>query len=298
VRRLSACGDLAALVDAVLDGIRDGLRMEHSMLLMLDGAGQRLYTVASRGYPASGVGSEIPLGAGVIGVAARERTPIRIAHWTADYAYTQAVRRSLDGTLGASRLETEIPFPGLTQPRSQLAVPILAGEALLGILYAESPDDSRFGYEDEDALVAVCDCLGLAVRLVHQASDHGEERLPEQSGPGAPTGCPVVVRRYGANDSVFIGEDYLIKGVAGAIFWKLLCDYTRHSRTDFTNRELRLDPRLGLPDIGDNLEARLILLQRRLAERCDFLGIEKTGRGRFRLRVERALELEEVAAGR
>jgi adenylate cyclase len=47
-----------------------------------------------------------------------------------------------------------------------------------------------------------------------------------------------------------------------------------------------------LPDLGDNLEARLILLTRRLVERDACLRIEKTGRGRFRLLVQRPLLLE------
>lgn len=297
VRQLASCQDLGGLLDSTLDGLREGFEIQHAMLLMYDREGERVYTVASRGYTSSGVGSEIPLGAGVIGVAARERTPIRIAHWTADYAYTQAVRQSLDRVERADSLESEIPFPGLAEPGSQLAVPILAGDSLLGVLHVESPEDNRFTYEDEDALVAVCDHLGLAIRLVHQSTDHGEERPPDQARAAvAAVGAPVSVRRYKANDSVFIGEDYLIKGVAGAVFWKLVNDFNRLGRTEFTNRELRLDPKLRLPDICDNLEARLILLQRRLAERCDFLGIEKTGRGRFRLRVDRVLELEEVAA--
>ena len=94
---------------------------------------------------------------------------------------------------------------------------------------------------------------------------------------------------------MFLGDDYLIKGVAGAILWKLVGDFVRKGRTEFSNRELRLDTTLGLPDIADNLEARLILLQRRLAERSRDLAIEKTGRGRFRLRVLRPVQLHEVA---
>ncbi len=109
-------------------------------------------------------------------------------------------------------------------------------------------------------------------------------------------GAPVVIRRYAANDSIFLGEDYLIKGVAGAIFWKLVRDFVNHQRVDFTNRELRLDPTIRLPDISDNLEARLVLLQRRLDEREACVRIEKTGRGRFRLCMRRPVKLVETAA--
>jgi hypothetical protein len=83
-------------------------------------------------------------------------------------------------------------------------------------------------------------------------------------------------------------------GVAGAIVRKLVRDHLAGGRTEFTNRELRLDPALRLPDISDNLEARLVLLERRLAERCTYLRIEKTGRGRFRLVVGRPVKLVEM----
>jgi len=56
----------------------------------------------------------------------------------------------------------------------------------------------------------------------------------------------------------------------------------------------RLDRRIGLPDVSDNLEARLILLARRLNERQAPLRIDKTGRGSFVLRAERPLELVDI----
>ncbi|PKO57400.1 MAG: GAF domain-containing protein, partial [Betaproteobacteria bacterium HGW-Betaproteobacteria-19] len=132
--RLCGAADLDDLLVRVLDGLGAHLDIDHAMVLMLDEAGGSLYTVASRGYATSGVGSEIALGDGVIGVAARERTPIRIGHFTAEYSYGRAIRDSLEKS-GAARIETEIPLPGLAESRSQLAVPILACQRLIGMLY-------------------------------------------------------------------------------------------------------------------------------------------------------------------
>lgn len=294
-RRMGACTELAVLLDETLLALEKRLDIPHAMVLLLDPAEARLYTVASRGYPVSGVGSEIPLGAGVIGVAARERTPIRITHMTSEYAYGQAIRDSAARSGLASKLETEIPLPGLAEPRSQLAVPILFAGQLLGVLYAESAQDGRFGYDHEDALVIVASQLAAALHALQQAPEAQEDAPPARRRTPV-KGTPVTIRHYPADHSVFIGEDYLIKGVAGAIFWKLVREHVGQGRTEFTNRELRLDPSIPLPALCENLEARLILLQRRLTERFPFLRIEKTGRGRFRLHVSRPIRLAGEAA--
>ncbi|MRD48272.1 GAF domain-containing protein [Caenimonas koreensis DSM 17982] len=291
--RLARCTSLDEALNAVLATLTDNASVPHAMVLMLDAGTQRLYTVASSGYSRSGVGSEIGVGQGVIGVAARERTPVRIMHMTNASLYSQAIRSSLEANVPDLDAATEIPYPGLAQPRSQLAVPIVSSDRVLGVLFVESPQDLQFGYEDEDMLVAIAGHLGAAIELLQTAAEPTE--LTDAGPAVQPTagGTPLQLRRFASNDSVFIGDAYLIKGVAGAIFWKLMTDYVKSGRTEFSNRELRLDPSIKLPDVSDNLEARLVLLRKRLAEFGPDIRIEKTGRGRFRVEVARGVEMGE-----
>ena len=297
-RHAAGASDLDSLFERTLEAVCDGFGIRHAMLLLLDAAGQRLYTVASRGYGRSGAGSEIPLGEGVVGVAARMATPIRINHATLEYAYSRTMREGLAG----HRLEREIPLPGLAEPGSQLAVPLLCGGQLLGVLFVESPQDMRFSWDDEDALVALAAQVAAQLTALARGAQAGPD-APDDDAPAAAAGAPMPlspqalplrVRHYDHDDSVFLDDDYLIKGVAGAVLWKLLCDHAERGRTDFTNRELRLAPDIRLPEVGDNLEARLVLLTRRLVDRQACVRLEKTGRGRFRLRVTRPLQLLNV----
>ena len=90
--RLAVCGDPEALLDALLEGLETHFGISHTLVMMLDPCRGRLYTLASRGYPASGVGSEVAVGDGVVGVAAQEGVPIRIGLMTTEYAYSRALR--------------------------------------------------------------------------------------------------------------------------------------------------------------------------------------------------------------
>jgi adenylate cyclase len=321
--RLARCTSLDEALNSVLATLSDFAGVEYAMVLMHDSSTQRLYTVASSGYRTSGVGSEIGMGQGVIGVAARERTPVRIMHMTNAYLYSQAMRSSFEANVPDIEAATEIPYPGLAEPHSQLAVPVLSAGRLLGVLFVESPNELQFGFEDEDMLVSMAGHLGAAIDLMHASTEAAETApaigTPAASGSSSASASAFAsvmasasasastsasansaasavlqLRRFASNDSVFIGDTYLIKGVAGAILWKLLKDHAQHGRTEFSNRELRLDSTLRLPDVTDNLEARLVLLRRRLCEHGPYIRIEKTGRGRFRLALQRPVNLVEV----
>jgi adenylate cyclase len=176
-----------------------------------------------------------------------------------------------------------------------MALPIQARGRLQGVLFVESPLELRFSYDDEDAMAILAGQVGLGLQDLEDRPEAEEPEPAESPAPASGHGDrPLVVRHFAEDDSIFLDGDYLIKGVAGSIFWAMVRDHVAHQRVAFSNRELRLDPRIRLPDLSDNLEARLVLLGRRLVERGACVRMEKTGRGRFQLRIGRSLELVEV----
>jgi len=290
---LSGCRDLESLLKALLVGLETELSIPHSILFLHDEVGKKLYLIGSNGYSTSGIGSEIPLGLGIVGLCAIERTPIRLTHIAEEYRYTSAIRDSAIESGIPVEIETTIPMPGLDEPGSQLAVPVVAGDQLLGVLFVESALDGAFSYDAEDILVTLANHFATAMIILDRGRSPVESISPARNM--TLTGRrPLRVRYFSSNASIFLGDDYLIKGVAGSILWKLLREYTQSGRNQFTNREIRLDPDILLPAISENLEARLVLLKRRLQERSSDIAIVAVSRGKFRLDVSRPLSLETV----
>lgn len=290
VEDLARCDDADELADAALEGMTRHLGITNAMFLIAEHDG-RLFALGSRGYAISGIGAEILPGEGVIGVAAREGVPIRIGHFNADYRYGAALGAAARRAGLLSEEPPGIPFPGLGTPHSQIAVPVMAAGRVLGVLFAESDEVLRFDHDCEDALVLIASQLGVMMALL--GLEEGDEASITAMHERAQ--CETVrIRHYPCDDSIFLGHDYLIKGVAGAILWRLLREHEATGRTDFTTRELRLDRTLRLPDHAENLDARLVLLRRRLEEKDACVRIEKTGRGLFRLICDGSIALETV----
>lgn len=291
-RRVAACGDLDALFVGALEAIEQAFGYEHSFLMLLDEERARLFTIASRGYSASGAGSEVALGEGLLGMAARSRTVDRRVNLARDFVLSRAVRTIVQANGQAGALDREIPLPGLPDVLSQLVVPLVAQDELVGLLCVQSERTGAFLEADAKLVEVAGRHLAQALALLQAEADRMPEAAPRGDAPPAVEKGTAVVRRYESDDSVFIDDEYLIKGVAGRILWKLATSYVEDGTRDFTNKEIRLDAGLQLPEIKDNLETRLILLRRRLEDRCDFIRLVPTGRGRFRMEVKGRLTLE------
>jgi adenylate cyclase len=293
--RLGCCRDLDEVLTASLESLDGLFKLRYSMYLMLDETGSSLYTIASHGYDRAGIGSEVRMGEGIIGAAASQRRPMRIGNLRHMIGYGRAIQESTNPGGGT----TEIALPGLAAPGSQLGAPSLVANRLLGVLAVESEQVGAFTAVDENLLTVVAHIIASAIELDRVAGGPSLARVAEPTNVGADGvkhagNAPVATLRYfPADGSTFLDSEYLIKGVAGRILWRLLNDHQENGRTEFTNREVRLDRTLELPVYRDNLESRLVLLQRRLDERQAPVRIRKTGRGRFRLELESALELVE-----
>ena len=290
-RRITTACSVDDLLTASLEVLDEGFGYDHSFIMFLNETGERLYTVASHGYEESGVGSEVCLGDGILGVAAERRATVSLANVQNDLNYTRAVRAGYERTGAPGDLEQEISLPGLPNVASQHVVPIEARDHLLGLLCFESTAPGRFRYVDDFVIHLAAREIGLQLTLLREAPEEAVEPVPVPVATADASAAQV--RYYAEDDSVFIDNEYLIKGVAGRILWRMLQQYSQEKRTDFTNKELRLDATLELPDIKDNLEARLALLRRRLEDRCEFIRLASSGRGRIRLSVGRELRLRE-----
>ena len=294
--RMNQAGDLTGMLGAVLDSLGEDFGFEHAKVLLLDETGRRLFTVASRGYDESGVGSEVVFGEGLIGTVARDRRIVRVGRLDSDLRYGRAVRAAeMSSGAGRAPLRPEIPLPGLPDAQSHLALPLVMRERLVGVLALESRNPASFASWHEAFLGIVADQVAAGIERLTAAD------VDEPAGAGARPVAVADTRRrrsfvfYQNDDCVFVDGEYLIRNVPGRILWKLLKAHSDSGRVEFSNRELRLDPGLGLPPLRDNLESRLILLRQRLAQKCPDVRLPARGRGRFAVEIDCTIDLDERA---
>lgn len=299
--QLQQSPSLDALLDSVLETLERIFGFRHSMILLMSERSDTLELFASRGYPEGGVGSEVRLGEGIVGLVAEARKPIRIAGLLRHMLYANAVAANAQRK-GLCPQDRRIALPGLAEPSSQLGIPLVVRDELIGVLCIESDRSYRFHEEDRAYLEVLGGYLAIAIQnaLLRERAEEAEppsapSAPPPRAPERAPARSPLEVAYYQQDECVLVDGEYLVRSLPAKILRKILDEHRTEGRVEFTNRQLRLDKSLQLPDFKDNLESRLILLRRRLAERCPAIQLVPAGRGRFRLELGADYQLVERA---
>ena len=292
--RIHRADSLEGLVDSILCGLEESFGFRQSMILVPAEEPGVLVTIATRGYAEDGAGAEVRIGEGIAGVVAEARKPIRISGLMRGMLYALAMHRQATG----ERPRPRIAMPGLPSPESQLGVPLLVRGELAGVLCLESETPYRFHEEDKKSIELLGSYLAIAIQNM-QLQERSQDALPEAAalapvaapGPVVPSAQPVAtacatrheVAYYEADECILVDGEYLVRSLPAKILWRLLTIHEKTGRAEFTNRELRLDKSLNLPEWKDNLESRLILLRRRLEQKCPEIRLVPVCRGRFAL---------------
>jgi adenylate cyclase len=292
--RIHRADCLEDLVDSILAGLEESFGFRHSVILVPTDEEGVLVTIGSRGYAESGVGAEVRFCEGIGGMVAEARKPIRISGLMRGMLYALAMHKEASQAGVPPRLR--IPLPGLANPESQLGVPLMVRGELVGVLSLESEEPYRFHEEDKASIELLGSYLAIAIQnmqLQERAADAQGPAPADRPAPPVVTGDTDAVRRirrelvyYAADECVLVDGEYLIRGLPAKILWRVLSAFDECGRNEFTNRELRLDKSLNLPEYKDNLESRLLLLRRRLEQKCSDIRLVSRARGRFGLELE------------
>jgi adenylate cyclase len=251
--RLNRAPDLEQMLAGALATMHELFGFAHSMILVPDEQNEQLYAIATHGYDQRGVGAEVPFGVGVIGTVAKTRRMLSIAVGR-ELRYGRAIRERFEET-GEKPLAPQIALPGLPDAAIELAFPLIVGDRLHGVFAVESVNPGAFQLWHEAFLTIIGNQIAMGIdRFLRD-----EEEAPAKK---------TIFQYYQNDESIFVDGEYLIRNVPAKILWRLLRAHREEGRNTFTNRELRLDESLGLPALKDNLESRLILLKKRLAEKC------------------------------
>ena len=155
--------DLNRILEIILSAMDRILGFQHAMILLKDQAADRLRVVASRGYDHVTVGVEIAVGHGVIGVVAERKKMMRLGNIGASISYLTTVQAKLKEAGQLDLSQSTAKLPGLPNVQSQLAMPLLVKDRLIGVLAVESPRPNAFDELDEILLSIVANQAATAI---------------------------------------------------------------------------------------------------------------------------------------
>jgi len=138
---LASTVEIEELLERVLRASREVFRFENAIIRLLDDERGVLATAAAYGYDKSATSAEIRMGEGITGKVALSGKPILVNDvWgRPDYLH------------------------GITDARSELAVPLVSGDRIIGVFNVESPEPNAFDESDIEPLMTMASQAAVAI---------------------------------------------------------------------------------------------------------------------------------------
>jgi two-component system, NtrC family, response regulator AtoC len=177
--RINTTLNLEQIQEIVLHTMHDLFGFSHALILLLDEAGGALRVSAGRGYPDLPLGARVEIGVGVIGIVAQRKKMMRVGNLSQHRAYADAIRGQMEAE-GRSSPVSPIPrLPGLPDAESQVAIPLLIGERLIGVFFVESAERRVFSERDETLVAIVANLCASAIHnaLLYRKEEQRREAL-------------------------------------------------------------------------------------------------------------------------
>ena len=146
--QINATLNLQNIANTMLELMDEFFGFKHTMILLLEEKEQILNILATHGYEDQGIGAKVKVGMGVIGMVAKRRKLMRMANLGAQRAYMQAVKQQVNQTT-TTKIQEEEVLPGLQDVESQVAIPMMLEEKLVGVFSVESREINIFDKGDE-----------------------------------------------------------------------------------------------------------------------------------------------------
>ncbi len=245
--------DLEEIYDIALHTMDELFEFHHALILLVEPGGETLRVVASRGYENQAIGGRVRIGVGAVGIVAERRKILQLDNLGQQRAYASAQRRQM--VRSGMEVGDVVPVPGLPNAESQIAIPLLIRDELVGVFSIESPRRQAFSEHDRNLVTIVANQIASAIRNA-QLYDERRRAAEALQAANASLEARVAERTAALERELRVAED-LLSQVRSRVDGPLVGESVavRALRDAVTREAARAEPLLLIGPPGAGKEA-------------------------------------------